>query len=55
MPAEKQLADKIREESMEMESHKAPGTFVLALVFLLAFAIYFFANWRALAEVWYVR
>jgi cytochrome c oxidase subunit 1 len=49
------LADTTKQESWEPEQHRAPGTFVLALVFLLAFAVYFFANWGALADAWPVR
>ncbi|HEY0303528.1 MAG TPA: cbb3-type cytochrome c oxidase subunit I [Longimicrobiales bacterium] len=30
----------------------APGTMVLVLVFLLAFATYYFANWKILSFVW---
>lgn len=37
------------------EDHHAPGTMVLVLVFLLAFAVYYFANLKALADVWQVR
>ncbi|MFO0570522.1 MAG: hypothetical protein U0263_33085 [Polyangiaceae bacterium] len=37
------------------EAHKAPGTFVLTLILLAAFAVYYFANWKALADVWQVR
>lgn len=29
-----------------------PGTFVLALVFLTAFALYYFVNWKYLSDVW---
>jgi cytochrome c oxidase subunit 1 len=35
--------------------HKTPGTLVLASVFLLTFAVYYFANWMWLADVWEVR
>jgi len=35
--------------------HKTPGTLVLALIFLTAFAVYYFANWMWLADVWEVR
>jgi hypothetical protein len=35
--------------------HNAPGTFVLALILLFSFAVYYFANWKALADVWHVR
>jgi cytochrome c oxidase subunit I len=37
------------------EDHRAPGTFVLTLILLLSFAVYYFANWKALADVWHVR
>jgi len=37
------------------EEHKTPGTMILALVFLLSFAVYYFANWMWLADVWEVR
>ena len=39
----------------EHEEHHTPGTIVLTLIFLLTFAIYYFANWKALADVWHVR
>jgi cytochrome c oxidase subunit 1 len=35
--------------------HRTPGTLVLALVFLLSFAVYYFANWLWLSDVWHVR
>jgi cytochrome c oxidase subunit 1 len=30
----------------------APGTFVLAMVFLTAFVLYYFVNWKYLSTVW---
>ena len=30
----------------------APGTFVLAMVFLAAFVLYYFINWKYLSQVW---
>jgi len=33
----------------------APGTFVLALVFLTAFVLYYFVNWKYLSTVWPLR
>jgi hypothetical protein len=30
----------------------APGTMILVLVFLAAFATYYFANWKLLSFVW---
>ena len=29
-----------------------PGTFLLAMVFLVTFALYYFINWKYLAETW---
>ncbi|MEW6306912.1 MAG: cbb3-type cytochrome c oxidase subunit I, partial [Verrucomicrobiota bacterium] len=37
------------------EAHPTQGTMVLAVVFLLSFAVYYFANWKALADAWPVR
>jgi hypothetical protein len=28
------------------------GTMALTIVFLICFAVYYFANWKALADVW---
>ena len=30
----------------------APGTFVFALIFLTAFVLYYFVNWKYLSTVW---
>jgi cytochrome c oxidase subunit 1 len=30
----------------------APGTFVLAMVFLVAFVLYYFINWKYLGQLW---
>ena len=30
----------------------APGTFALAMVFLLAFILYYFINWKYLSTLW---
>lgn len=37
------------------EEHPTQGTMVLAVIFLISFAVYYFANWKALADVWPVR
>jgi cytochrome c oxidase subunit 1 len=37
------------------EEHRVPGTMVLVLVFLASFAVYYFANWKWLSDVWEVR
>jgi len=31
---------------------QAPGTLVLVLIFLAAFAVYYFANWKLLSFLW---
>lgn len=31
---------------------QAPGTMVLVLIFLAAFAVYYFANWKLLSFLW---
>ncbi|HEX9580001.1 MAG TPA: hypothetical protein VF970_02765 [Gemmatimonadales bacterium] len=36
------------------ETHKATGTLVLVLVFLAAFVVYYFINWKLLSDVWRV-
>ncbi len=33
-------------------SHQAPGTFVLVFVFLAAFILYYFVNWKLLSFIW---
>ena len=30
----------------------APGTFALAMVFLTAFILYYFINWKYLSQLW---
>lgn len=37
------------------EAHPTQGTLVLAMVFLMSFAVYYFANWKALADAWPVK
>jgi cytochrome c oxidase subunit 1 len=39
----------------DFDEHRTPGTLVLVAVFLSAFAVYYFANWMWLADVWEVR
>lgn len=53
---ERSIADQIaHEKDGEEAAHHAPGTMVLVLVLLVTFAVYYFANWKALADVWHVR
>ncbi len=44
-----------RDAEFEAASHKVPGTMALVLVLLIAFVVYYFANWKALTDVWFVR
>jgi cytochrome c oxidase subunit 1 len=44
-----------REGSLADDHYATKGTIVLTLVFLGCFAVYYFANWKALADVWPVR
>lgn len=43
------------EHEKDHEDHKTPGTLVLVLILLVSFAVYYFANWKALADTWHVR
>jgi cytochrome c oxidase subunit I len=55
------MSDKLVKEVIDTETkhdeedHRAPGTMVLTLILLACFALYYFANWKALADVWHVR
>ena len=48
----------IPKEDVEVEEYgrlgQMPGTMILVLVFLLAFVVYYFANWNLLSFVWKV-
>jgi len=56
MSENENLSDALEQERQrEKNEHHAPGTAVLAIIFLLTFAVYYFANWKALADVWPVR
>lgn len=49
------LEEVIQKQQESADDHHAPGTMVLALVLLGSFIIYYFANWKALSDVWHVR
>jgi cytochrome c oxidase subunit 1 len=50
------LAAIVAESAKDHEGeHKVPGTVVLTIILLASFAVYYFANWKALAGVWHVR
>ena len=53
---DKKAVDVIASEHTQEEGdHRTPGTMVLVLILLVSFALYYFANWKALADVWHVR
>ena len=39
----------------QADAGRAPGTMVLVLILLFSFVVYYFANWKALADLWWVR
>ncbi len=41
--------------SQNPDEHKIPGTIVLVALLMISFVVYYFANWKALSDVWYVR
>jgi hypothetical protein len=54
--SERRVAQTLREEGRGAEgAHHTPGTVVLVMVFLACFAVYYFANWKWLSDVWHVR
>ncbi len=55
MPENEEKAAEVFAHEHEEEEHKTPGTVVLTLALLISFAVYYFANWKALADVWHVR
>jgi cytochrome c oxidase subunit 1 len=53
---ERNVPETLQSESLHEEGGtRTPGTMILALVFLLSFAVYYFANWLWLSDVWHVR
>ncbi len=54
--SEKNLKEQLAQEhTHDADDHHAPGTMVLVILLLVSFAVYYFANWKALADVWHVR
>ena len=45
----------VNEEAVEVDHWGMKGTVALTAVFLICFAVYYFANWKALADVWQVQ
>jgi cytochrome c oxidase subunit 1 len=52
---ERRVREAIQPTAPAAGEHRVPGTLALAGVFLLAFAVYYFANWLWLSDVWHVR
>lgn len=53
---EKRVAEAFRTERAIGPGHvRVPGSLALAMIFLAAFAVYYFANWLWLSDVWHVR
>jgi cytochrome c oxidase subunit 1 len=52
--AERRVRDAL-EGAAVAHDHRVPGTLALTGVFLLSFAVYYFANWLWLSDVWHVR
>lgn len=48
-------AAKPEADESDQHSHVTSGTMTLVIIFLACFAVYYFANWKALADVWPVR
>jgi len=44
-----------RDEEYEKASHNVKGTLVIVFILLISFIVYYFANWKALTDVWFVR
>lgn len=56
MSTERNLRNSLDTEHQSQDGdHRVPGTVVLTLILLISFAVYYFANWKALADVWHVR
>jgi cytochrome c oxidase subunit I len=56
MDKPEKIVDVVQDETEhDKDLHNAPGTFALVLILLASFAVYYFANWKALADVWHVR
>jgi len=52
---EPRVAERIAGEGAVTTPVRVPGALTLALVFLACFALYYFANWLWLSDVWQVR
>lgn len=54
--SDKKSLEALTSDHFPKDGHfKIPGTVVLVGVFFVCFVVYYFANWKALADVWQVR
>jgi cytochrome c oxidase subunit 1 len=53
--AERRVREALSPTATANQEHHVPGTLALAGIFLLSFAVYYFANWLWLSDVWHVR
>ncbi len=44
-----------RDAAYEKVTHGTKGTMALVFILLISFVVYYFANWNALTDVWFVR
>lgn len=51
-PIPRSVPSTVAVQSYGSAGFAAPGTFVLAMVFLTAFVLYYFVNWKYLSQVW---
>ena len=49
---ERAPADTVSHKDIGIGGFVAPGTFIMALVFLATFVLYYFVNWKYLSSVW---
>jgi cytochrome c oxidase subunit 1 len=49
------MSEKNKSQNEDHVGFPAPGTFVLALIFLVIFSIFYFLNWKWLSMVWEVK
>ena len=51
-PIPLQIPSSVAVQSYGSMGFAAPGTFVLAMVFLVSFVLYYFINWKYLSTLW---
>ena len=51
----KEIFARPKDEKFYKIAHRVPGTMTLVFVLLISFMVYYFSNWKALADVWFVR